>query len=382
MSGIYIHIPFCVEKCSYCNFYSSIDLSQKESFIKALCKEMELRKDYLNNIPAETLYLGGGTPSILTPKEIEEIISCARTIFGLKPDAEITLEANPNNLNEEYFKQLLDTSINRLSIGIQSFFDDNLNMLGRIHTAKQAETCLEFAGKYHFSNLSIDLMYGYPKLTENQWIENLRKSRDIPHLSCYSLSLESNSKLYKQIKNNLLQLPEEEQLIEQYQILDDFAKKNDFIHYETSNFCKSGQFSKHNTAYWQDKPYIGLGSAAHSFNRTHRRWNVANVEKYIKQINILNSTSNWQQKGKDILFEQEILTPIMRVNEYIMTSLRTIWGCDLDYVQHEFGESFCSALEKKLKNINPQYYNLKNNKIILTQTGSLLADTIASDLFF
>lgn len=382
MSGIYIHIPFCVEKCSYCNFYSSVDLSRKEVFIKALYREMELRKDYLNNQPADTLYFGGGTPSVLTPKEIEQIISSVKHIFGLKPNAEITLEVNPNNLDDEYFKQLTDTSINRLSIGIQSFFDDNLKILGRIHTAKQAEISLELADKYHFSNLSVDLMYGYPQLTEYQWKENLRRTKEIPHISCYSLSLESDSKLYKQVQDELLQLPDEEQLIEQYQQLTDFAKKNDFIHYETSNFCKPGCFSKHNAAYWQDKLYIGLGPAAHSFNHFQRQWNLPDIDNYIKQLSTIHTANEWNQKGEIILFEQEILTPTIRVNEYIMTSLRTTWGCDLDYVKTEFGGNFDSLLRQKIKKYNPQYYSLKRNKLVLTETGSLLADAIAGDLFF
>lgn len=343
---------------------------------------MEIRKDYLNNKPADTLYFGGGTPSILTPKEIEQIISFVKHIFGLKQDAEITLEANPNNLDEDYFKQLTDTSINRLSIGIQSFFDDNLKILGRVHTAKQAETSLELADKYHFSNLSIDLMYGYPQLTEDQWKENLQKIKEIPHISCYSLSLESNSKLYKQVQNEFLPLPDEDQLIAQYQILTDFAEKNDFIHYETSNFCKPECFSRHNTAYWQDKLYIGLGPAAHSFNRFQRQWNLPDIDNYIKQISTIHTANQWKQKGENVLFEQEILTPTMRVNEYIMTSLRTIWGCDLDYVKSEFGEFFYSSLIQKIKNLTSQYYSLQENKLILTESGNLLADGIAGELFF
>ncbi len=382
MAGIYIHIPFCVEKCVYCNFYSSVDLSRKEAFLKALYREMELRKDYLNNQLADTLYFGGGTPSVLAPKEIEQIISSLKHIFGLKPDAEITLEANPNNLNEEYFRQLIDTSINRLSIGIQSFFDDNLTVLGRIHTAQQAETALELADKYHFSKLSVDLMYGYPQLTEYQWKENLQKVKGIPHISCYSLSLESNSRLYRQVQDEFLHLPDEEQLIEQYRQLTDFTKANDFIHYETSNFCKPGCFSKHNTAYWQDKPYIGLGPAAHSFNRIQRQWNLPDIDNYIKQISTVHTIKQWEQKGINTLFEQETLTLTMRVNEYIMTSLRTIWGCDLDYISNEFGKDNYCSLKQKIKNIHPDHYFLEDNKLFLTETGSLLADSIAGDLFF
>jgi len=343
---------------------------------------MDLRYDYFNGLPADTLYIGGGTPTVLQPAVIEQIIAHAKKTFGLKTDAEITLEANPNNLNEEYFKQLADTPINRLSIGIQSFFDENLKLLGRIHTGKQAADCMDLASKYHFYNLSIDLMYGYPFLTENQWKENLNKVKAINHLSCYSLSLEPHSKLYKQIENKIYPPFDEDETIYQYQLLTNFAKNNDFIHYETSNFCKLGQFSKHNLAYWQDEIYIGLGPSAHSFNHLYRQWNKADIRNYIAQIQSIRSPKQWEEKGKNTIFDQEKLTPIMRVNEYIMTSLRTIWGCDLHYIRNCFGKIFYSELLNKLKTINPQHYNINNNKLILSEKGSLFADAIASELFF
>ena len=342
---------------------------------------MDIRSEYLDGDPVHTVYFGGGTPSILTPKELESLISHAKKVFEFHSDIEITLEANPNNLNEEYFKQLTDTSVNRLSIGIQSFFDENLRTLGRIHTAKQAENCIELADKYNFHNLSIDLMYGYPQLTTEQWQRNLQKVKNIPHLSCYSLSLESNSALYKQVQNGSLQLPDEEQIIEQYSLLSVFAKDNQFIHYETSNFCKAACFSRHNTAYWQDKPYIGLGCSAHSFNRKSRQWNLSNIHNYIQQIASIHTTDDWKQKGENGLFEQEQLTSSMRMNEYIMTSLRTIWGCDLQYVETCFSKHCRMELEQKLTSISRAYYSVKDEKIILTEEGSLLADAIASDLF-
>ena len=382
MSGIYIHIPFCVERCSYCNFFSSTDLSWKNYYLRALQKEMELRSDYLQGLQVNTLYFGGGTPSTLAPKELENIISSAKSIFGFNKDMEITLEANPNNLNEDYYKQLSDTSINRLSIGIQSFFDEDLQVLGRIHTGKQAEICMELAEKYDFSNLSIDLMYGYPQLTEKNWETNLEKAKTVNHLSCYSLSLESGTKLYRQIKDNLFSSVDEEQTLNQYRLLSAFAKNNQFLHYETSNFCKEGHFSKHNTAYWQDKPYIGLGCSAHSFNRKSRQWNVSNIENYIRNMDAMTTKEDWETKGKNLLFEQEILTDSMRINEYIMTSLRTIWGCDLDYVETHFSKSYREKLEQNLTAISPTYYCKENDKITLTEAGSLFADAIASELFF
>jgi oxygen-independent coproporphyrinogen-3 oxidase len=343
---------------------------------------MNLRCDYLRNQPADTLYIGGGTPSVLSVVLIEKIISHAKNIFKLTSDAEITLEANPNNLTNDYMKQLSNTAINRLSIGIQSFFDDNLVVLGRVHTGKQAETSLELAHKYHFTNLSVDLMYAYPHLSDDQWRKNLEKVKTLNHLSCYGLSLETHSKLYKQIQSKIYSLPDEEETIRQYQLLKDFARENNFVHYETSNFCKSGQFSRHNTACWQNEIYIGIGTAAHSFNRLQRQWNIANVNDYIQQINALKTPEQWKVKGKDVLFNYETLTTTMRVNEYIMTSLRTVWGCNLQYVKEQVGLSFYVELVDKLKAINPKWYTIENNKLILTSQGSLLADAIARDLFF
>jgi oxygen-independent coproporphyrinogen-3 oxidase len=343
---------------------------------------MDLRCDYLDNHPANTLYVGGGTPSILSAVMLEKIIAHAKSVFGLTSNAEITLESNPNNLEEEYMKQLSETSINRLSIGIQSFFDDNLFVLGRVHSGRQAENCLELAHKYHFTNLSVDLMYGYPCLSEKQWIKNLEKVKTVNHLSCYSLSLETHSALHQQIANRIYVLPNEEEIIRQYHLLTDFARDNHFVHYETSNFCKSGQYSKHNTAYWQDEIYIGTGASAHSFNRKQRQWNIADINSYIQQVNLMETPEQWQSKGQNVLFDYEILTPTMRANEYMMTSLRTVWGCSLRYVRDQFGISFYVELIDRLSTINPKWYIIENDRLILTPSGSLLADAIARDLFF
>ena len=381
MSSIYIHIPFCIEKCSYCNFFSITDLSLQDQYIASLYKEMRFSEDYLQHQPIDTLYFGGGTPSVFSPEIIEKIIRQIDAVFHLKPDVEITLESNPNNLNEEYFKRLSQTSVNRLSIGIQSFNDDHLQVLGRIHNGKQAELCLELAEKYHFHNLSIDLMYGYPLLTETQWFSNLEKVRNVNHLSCYSLSLEPHSVLYKQVKSGKYRLPSEETLLNQYDILTTFAKENHFTHYEISNFCKVEQFSKHNTAYWQNKAYLGLGTAAHSFNLTERQWNIADVRTYIDTLSTINTKQEWE-KVKNKLSEKEHLTLAMQFNEYLMTSLRTCWGCDLDYVKKHFGESLYFHLQQHINQLNKDYYSIDNEHFILSERGFLLADAIASDLFF
>ena len=381
MSSIYIHIPFCIKKCAYCNFFSLTDLSMQAQYIASLFKEMRFREDYLQHQPVDSLYFGGGTPSILSPETIERTIRRIDAVFHLNSHAEITLEANPNNLSEDYFKQLSQTSVNRLSIGIQSFFDEHLRLLGRIHNQKQAELCLEWAEKYHFRNLSIDLMYGYPLLTEKQWIANLEKLRHVNHLSCYSLSLEPHSVLFKEVNGGKYQLPKEETVLNQYNILTSFAKENRFIHYEISNFCQPNQFSRHNTAYWQNKAYLGLGTAAHSFNQKERQWNLADVKTYIETLFATDTQAQWENI-KSKLSEKEILTPIMQWNEYIMTSLRTCWGCDLDYVKTHFGELFYDSLQQKISRLNTAFYSINNNHLVLSDKGFLLADAIASDLFF
>ena len=380
MASIYIHIPFCVKKCAYCNFFSVTDFSLQEQYIASLFKEMRFREEYLQHQPIDSLYFGGGTPSVFSPETIERIIRQIDTVFHLNPHAEITLEANPNNLDEDYFKRLSQTSINRLSIGIQSFFDEHLHILGRIHNQRQSELCLEWAEKYHFHNLSIDLMYGYPLLTEKQWIANLEKLCNVNHLSCYSLSLEPCSALYQEVESGKYCLPKEETVLNQYNILTSFAKENHFIHYEISNFCKPDQFSRHNTAYWQNKAYLGLGAAAHSFNQTERQWNIADVKTYIETLFAINTKQQWENV-KNKLFEKELLTPVMQLNEYLMTSLRTCWGSDLNYVKKQFGEPFYSLLQQKINQLNKDFYSVENRHFILSERGFLLADAIASDLF-
>ena len=315
MSGIYIHIPFCIKKCDYCNFYSDTDLSLKDTFIVALEKEMELRCNYLKQAPIQTLYFGGGTPSLFSAADIDRIIDKLSRYFSFAEQCEITLEANPNSLTEDYLRSLKRTSVNRLSIGIQSFSDDDLHILGRKHTAKQAEECMYLAQKYGFTNLSVDLIYGFPGLNLEKWKHTLEKIKDIPHLSCYQLSLEHKTPLYRHIQDGSYQALSEEEIMQQYEYLIDFAKKHDFIHYETSNFCKKGCESRHNSSYWKAEPYIGLGPGAHSFDGQSRQWNVPDVNTYISFYEKVDSEQHSLSQGENILFEKEILTPDMRYNE-------------------------------------------------------------------
>lgn len=381
MAGIYIHIPFCLQKCSYCNFYSESDISLKDKLINTLLTEIKLRASYLNNETVRTIYFGGGTPTLLLPNEIQQMIDAVFSLFQLSDEIEITLEANPNNLTEEYIKQLSATAINRLSIGIQSFYDNDLQTLGRIHTAKQAKESILLAQKYHFNNLSIDLMYGFPGLTLEKWKYNLNKIKNIQHISCYQLTLEKKSLLYQKIKNGILLSTPEDEIIEQYHYLISFAKKHRFIHYETSNFCQENFESKHNTSYWQDALYLGIGPSAHSYNRESRQWNISDNKAYITFFENLLSSEDYDLKGENVVFEKEILTTDMRFNEYIMTSLRTIWGCSLDYIQQHFGKSYLKHLQQQLSNIQPDFYILSPSSLRLTEKGNLFADYIAASLF-
>lgn len=381
MSGIYIHIPFCIAKCGYCNFYSITDLSLKEHYLQALTKEIALRSTYLHNETVETLYFGGGTPSLLSPAEIETIINCIKQHFTVATDAEITLEANPNSLTKDYLQSLKSTCVNRLSIGIQSFHDDDLHVLGRIHTAKQAEDSLYLAQKYGFTNLSVDLMYGFPELTLEKWKQNLFNIKDISHISCYQLSLENNTPLYSYLQAEKYKSLSEDEIMQQYDFLIDFAKKNDFIHYETSNFCKKEYESRHNTSYWKREPYLGLGTGAHSFNGNSRQWNLPDLTTYITFFEHPLTLQQYIHLGKNKVFEKEILSVDMQFNEYIMTSLRTIWGCDLNYMKEKFGKKHIVYLQQQLKTLSPNYFCLTSNKLVLTEKGSLFADFIASQLF-
>lgn len=379
MAGIYIHIPFCLQKCNYCNFFSVPDLSLKDLYCQALCKEMLLRKDYLNSNKISTLYFGGGTPSLLSAQQIENIITSAQSCFNFSSDAEITLEANPNCLTNNYLYDLSHTSINRLSIGIESFFDENLQILGRIHTARQAEEALQLSDKHGFKNISIDLMYGYPLLNKQQWSANLEKVKYIPHLSCYCLHLEPYSPMYQSIKSGKYTLPDESEILEQYQILKKFMQKYNFSHYEISNFCQNNCFSKHNLSYWQNEPYLGLGTAAHSFNLHSRQWNLCDIALYINELNKIKYPSQWENQ-KGILFDSEQLTPQMQFNEYIMTSLRTQWGCDLNFIETRFTGAV-DYLQKNVKKLHPDLYLMDANTLSLTEKGFLLADRIACELF-
>ena len=373
MAGIYLHIPFCTQKCHYCNFFSLASKKNTAAFVSAICNEIVLQKDYLQNESISTIYFGGGTPSLLNNSDLKNIFENVFSTFKIEENAEITLEANPDDLKIDKIKELSDSPINRLSIGIQSFFDDDLQFLNRSHSSNQASEAIFNAHKQGLSNISIDLIYGIPTLTDKKWKENIKIAIDsgVQHISAYSLTVEANTAFDLFIKKGRIKAPEEEQAARQFEILMDTMNNQGFIHYEISNFCKEGFFSRHNSNYWKQQKYLGLGPSAHSFDLDSRQWNVANLQQYIQSINAGN-----------IPFEKEILTASQKYNEYIMTGLRTIWGINLKEVKLKFGEEFLSYLNKNSqKYIADKTMELKENALILTEKGKFLADGIASDLF-
>ena len=371
MAGIYIHIPFCKQACHYCNFHFATSLHYKNDLVAALLKEISLRKNYLENETVETIYFGGGTPSLCTKQEVNEILKAIYSTFTVAGNAEITLEANPDDITEEKLLEWKGAGVNRLSIGIQSFFEEDLQWMNRAHTAKQAIDNLQLA-KEHFDNITIDLIYGTPQLTNEKWKQNVETaiSLNIPHLSCYALTVEPKTPLAKMIKQQQAEDIDPGKQSEQFLLLMGWLEEAGYEQYEVSNFSKPGWRSRHNSSYWFTGPrglakkYIGLGPSAHSFNGTSRQWNIAHNSSYIESIN----------KGI-IPFEKEELTKTQQLNEYIMTSLRTIEGLHLEIAGN-------GLLEKSKKFIDRGLMKLENNTLVLTREGKLLADGIAADLFY
>ena len=371
MSGIYIHIPFCKQKCYYCDFHFSVSLSRKDALLQSIIRELELRKaEILQKV--ETIYFGGGTPSILSMDEINSILETIYRNYDVIESPEITLEANPDDLNLKKIKELAASKINRLSIGIQSFFDEDLKYMNRAHTAKEALNSLTLAKQY-FDNITIDLIYGIPNMTDARWKENLDIvfNLKIPHISAYALTVESKTALASFIKKGKYPPLDEDQAKQHFEILSEKTKEHNYIAYEISNFGKENYFSKHNTSYWQGKHYLGIGPSAHSYNGTTRSWNIANNAKYIKSI---------QQNILPLEIEQ--LSKNNRFNEMIMTGLRTIWGVSLAQIEKDFGLDYKENLIKKIqKYLQNKTLKLNHNILLITKKGRFLADGIAADLF-
>ncbi|UCD60340.1 MAG: radical SAM family heme chaperone HemW [Flavobacteriaceae bacterium] len=372
MSGIYIHIPFCRQACYYCDFHFSTSLSKKDAMILALKQELYLRKEEFNNEQIETIYFGGGTPSLLETIEIDQIIGEISKNYKLAEMPEITLEANPDDLSVNKIHELSDSSINRLSIGIQSFFDQDLKLMNRAHTTDDAHSCLDEARK-HFDNISIDLIYGIPGLTNTRWEENIAKalSYNLPHISSYALTVEPKTALKAFIEKGLIPDVDDELAQEQFYMLLNKLESEGFVNYEISNFGKEGYFSMNNTSYWQGKKYMGIGPSAHSYDGKKRGWNIRNNSKYLKSIN------------QEILpLEEETLTITDRYNEYVMTGLRTIWGISLKKIQKEFGNMYLDYLLKQSEKYIKEGLLFTDKEMVgVTKKGKFLCDGIASDLF-
>lgn len=372
MSGIYIHIPFCKQACHYCDFHFSTSMKKKEEMVLALAKEIRLRKSESSNENVETIYFGGGTPSVLSSDEIDFLIATVYENYTVIEDPEITLEANPDDLSSERILELSKSKINRLSIGIQSFFEDDLQMMNRAHNSVEARKCLTEATQC-FDNISIDLIYGVPGMSNEKWQQNIETalSFGIPHISSYALTVEPKTALKKLIQTGKIAEPNDEVAQEHFMILVETLQANGFIHYELSNFGKEDYFSKNNSAYWLGKKYIGIGPSAHSYDGISRSWNIANNPLYIKSID-LNQLPN----------EIEILSLSDRYNEYIMTGLRTIWGVSLDRIESEFGPTYLDYLKKQgQKYLDDDLLSVENNILKPTKKGKFLTDGIASDLF-
>ncbi|WP_447635819.1 radical SAM family heme chaperone HemW [Flavobacterium microcysteis] len=372
MSGIYIHIPFCKQACHYCDFHFSTSMKKKEEMVQALIKEMQMRKSEFENEIVETIYFGGGTPSVLSDVELAFLIDAVYANFKVAANPEITLEANPDDLSDDRIIGLANSRINRLSIGIQSFFEDDLKMMNRAHNAEEAKKSLETAIRY-FDNISIDLIYGIPGMTNEMWKQNIETalSFNIPHISSYALTVEPKTALKKLIQIGKISEPKDDVAQEHFMILVELLHEHGFIHYELSNFGKPDYFSKNNSAYWLGKKYIGIGPSAHSYDGISRSWNIANNPTYLKEI----------EAGK-LPSEVEILSANDRYNEYIMTGLRTIWGVSLERIQKEFGGEVLNYLQRQSeKFIADRLLAIENNILKTTPKGKFLADGIASDLF-
>ncbi|MBN2867943.1 MAG: radical SAM family heme chaperone HemW [Flavobacteriaceae bacterium] len=372
MSGIYIHIPFCKQACYYCDFHFSTSLKKKDQLISALTKELQLRKEEFKGTTVETIYFGGGTPSLLSIEELQFLIDTVYKNYAVVTSPEITLEANPDDLSEEKIIELSQSPINRLSIGIQSFHEKDLKLMNRAHNAEEAKKCLEVATQY-FDNISLDLIYGIPNSTSQEWLANIETalSFGVPHISSYALTVEPKTALANFIEKGIIDNVDDEVAHQQFHQLIEKLEDSGFEHYELSNFAKLGYYSKNNSAYWLGKPYIGIGPSAHSFNGHQRAWNIKNNSIYIKKI-----------ENDQLPLEIETLTKNDKYNEFVMTGLRTVWGINLDQVTKQFGEHYHDYLLKQAQfYISEQLLYINNDSLKATKKGKFLTDGIASELF-
>lgn len=374
MAGIYIHVPYCKIRCIYCDFFTQTNMDSKPSFVKALCGEIGLRKDYLNDESISTIYFGGGTPSQLAKEDFEAIFKTIYETFEVNADAEITIEANPDDLKDGYIETLRQLPFNRISIGIQSFNDKELKFLNRRHSAQRARDAVKNCQKAGFENISIDLMYGLPDQTMETWKSNLAEAiaLNVQHISSYHLIYEEGTKLYTFLQTGKVKSVEEELSVDMFSEMIDRLGKAGFQHYEISNFAKEGLYSKHNSSYWTGAKYLGLGPSAHSFDGTQRAFNVLSISKYATAI----------EKGETPI-EIETLDEKTRYNDFIITGLRTMWGVDLNRLEQLFGKEMLDYCLKNIqKYVDSDKVIIKDNRITLSRDGIFLSDGIMSDLMY
>lgn len=374
MAGIYIHIPFCKRRCIYCDFFSTTQSEKKSAYVRALCRELEMRQDYVGGEEIETIYLGGGTPSQLTEEELKAIFASIYHIYKVKEDAEITLEANPDDLTPEYVAMLRQLPVNRISMGIQTFQEETLKLLHRRHTATQAIEAFRRCREAGFQNISIDLMYGLPGETLETWKEDLRQAINLrpEHISAYHLIYEEDTALWKLREQHQVEEADEDLSVSLFETLIDRLKEAGYQHYEISNFCLSGMHSRHNSSYWTGKKYLGCGPSAHSFNGVSRQWNVASLEGYIKGV----------EEGV-LDYEVEELDLYTRYNDYVLTSIRTCWGMSLSKLRSEFGEElyrYCMRMAKPHE--DQGVLENREGVLRLTRKGIFVSDGIMSDLMW
>lgn len=373
MAGIYIHIPFCKQKCSYCDFHFSTSLKYKSSLIDCLVKEIESKKELLKE-SISSIYFGGGTPSMLNNYDLIRLIEALQKNYTISQNVEITYECNPDDISKTKLSDIKNAGVNRLSIGIQSFFEDDLKLFNRAHNSTQAKESILLSQDAGFDNITVDLIYGSPLLTQQKWENNLNLigKLNIPHLSAYTLTVEPNTALHHQVKTNKINLPTDEQAIAQFKTLIEMTEGFGLNQYEISNFGKEDYYSYHNSNYWKGVEYLGFGPSAHSYINNKRFWNVSNNIKYIKAIN--ETKKYW---------EEETIDEITAYNEYILTRLRTIWGIEKNYISENFDLYIVNHFIKELAPyLKSSYLQVSNNKITLTKEGIFIADKISSDLFF
>ncbi|MBY5958361.1 radical SAM family heme chaperone HemW [Membranicola marinus] len=374
MAGIYIHIPFCKQKCSYCNFHFSTQLQGKNDIQQALLKELDLRQEEIAMQPIETIYLGGGTPSLWSPEELVQLFTKVQSINLDKNLEEITIECNPDDLTEDYLRDLkTHTPVNRISIGIQSFHEDDLLLMNRSHNSSEARSALENIFKAGFDEVSADLIFGLPDSDTIKWRDNLKIITEYPihHVSCYNLTIEDKTVFKHQLEHGKITVPDDEATIDQFYMARDFFSSRGFLHYEISNYARPDHLALHNTNYWKNVPYIGIGPSAHSYDGYRRRWNVANNQKYIKEVSAGN-----------VYWENEELSEKDRYNEYIMTGLRTVWGIESTLIETfsmPIQKEFYKLLDQEMKKGNVER---KDSAYRLTTSGLAIADQIMSEFFY